>query len=189
MSLVQRNLNQSLVVSTFVCVMYDARTKLADQVVAEVRDHFGDKVCRIVIPRTVRLSEAPSYGQPILAFDPRSRGAIAYRELAREVSGGAIETADTMNSDDRHAGRAMNRKSGLGRGLGALIPTEYSEVAVTDGIRGAFEVSIAAIRPEPTPAPGALRRGVPGRPDRLDRRDRRPPAGPGPRGRGGRSTS
>jgi chromosome partitioning protein len=88
-SLVQRNLNPTLAVSTFVCVMYDARTKLADQVVTEVREHFGDKVCRIVIPRTVRLSEAPSYGQPILAFDPRSRGAIAYRELAREVSGGA----------------------------------------------------------------------------------------------------
>jgi len=89
-SLVQRNLNPSLTVSTFVCVMYDARTKLADQVVAEVREHFGEKVCRIVIPRTVRLSEAPSYGQPILAFDPRSRGAIAYRELAREVSGGPV---------------------------------------------------------------------------------------------------
>lgn len=87
-SLVQRNLNPTLAVSTFVCVMYDARTKLADQVVTEVREHFGEKVCRIVIPRTVRLSEAPSYGQPILAFDPRSRGAIAYRELAREVSGG-----------------------------------------------------------------------------------------------------
>jgi chromosome partitioning protein len=89
-ALVQRNLNQTLTVSTFVCVMYDARTKLADQVVAEVREHFGEKVCRIVIPRTVRLSEAPSYGQPILAFDPRSRGAIAYRELAREVSGGPV---------------------------------------------------------------------------------------------------
>jgi len=89
-SLVQRNLNPALTVSTFVCVMYDARTKLADQVVAEVREHFGEKVCRIVIPRTVRLSEAPSYGQPILAFDPRSRGAIAYRELAREVSGGPV---------------------------------------------------------------------------------------------------
>ena len=88
-ALVQRNLNQQLEVSTFVCVMYDARTKLADQVVAEVREHFGEKVCRIVVPRTVRLSEAPSYGQPILAFDPRSRGAIAYRELARELSGGA----------------------------------------------------------------------------------------------------
>lgn len=88
-ALVQRNLNQRLEVSTVVCVMYDARTKLADQVVAEVREHFGEKVARIVVPRTVRLSEAPSYGQPILAFDPRSRGAIAYRELAREVSGGA----------------------------------------------------------------------------------------------------
>jgi chromosome partitioning protein len=69
--------------------MYDARTKLADQVVQEVRGHFGDRVCHNVVPRTVRLSEAPSYGQPILAFDPLSRGAIAYRELAREVSGGA----------------------------------------------------------------------------------------------------
>ncbi len=93
-ALVQRNLNKDLEVSTFVCVMYDARTKLADQVVTEVREHFGDRVCRIVVPRTVRLSEAPSYGQPILAFDPRSRGAIAYRELAREVSGGPVTTTD-----------------------------------------------------------------------------------------------
>jgi chromosome partitioning protein len=88
-ALVQKNLNPKLEVSVIVCVMYDARTKLADQVVQEVRGHFGDAVCRTVIPRTVRLSEAPSYGQPISAFDPSSRGAIAYRELAREVSGGA----------------------------------------------------------------------------------------------------
>lgn len=86
--LVQKNLNPSLDVSTIVLVMYDARTKLADQVATEVRNHFGDKVCRIMIPRTVRLSEAPSFGQPIIAFDPSSRGAIAYRELAKEVSGG-----------------------------------------------------------------------------------------------------
>jgi chromosome partitioning protein len=86
--LVQKNLNPQLEVSVIVCVMYDARTKLADQVVQEVRNHFGDAVCRTVIPRTVRLSEAPSYGQPISAFDPSSRGAIAYRELAKEVSGG-----------------------------------------------------------------------------------------------------
>jgi len=87
-ALVQKNLNPKLEVSALVCVMYDARTKLSDQVVQEVRNHFGDKVCRTVIPRTVRLSEAPSYGQPIITFDPSSRGAIAYRELAREVSGG-----------------------------------------------------------------------------------------------------
>jgi chromosome partitioning protein len=87
-NLVQKNLNQSLEVSAIILVMYDARTKLADQVVNEVREHFGEKVCRQVVPRTVRLSEAPSFGQPIIAFDPSSRGAIAYRALAKEVSGG-----------------------------------------------------------------------------------------------------
>jgi chromosome partitioning protein len=83
--LVRRNLNADLHVSTIACVMYDARTKLADQVVAEVREHFGDKVLRTVVPRSVRLSEAPSFGQPITTFDPRSRGAIAYRDVAQEV--------------------------------------------------------------------------------------------------------
>jgi chromosome partitioning protein len=87
--LVRRSLNPTLEVTTIILVMYDARTKLSDQVVAEVRSHFGDKVCRNVVPRTVRLSEAPSFGQPIIAFDPSSRGAIAYRELAKEVSGRA----------------------------------------------------------------------------------------------------
>jgi chromosome partitioning protein len=88
-SLVQGNLNSTLDVSTIVLTMYDARTKLAEQVAEEVRHHFGDKVCRNIVPRTVRLSEAPSFGQPIIIFDPSSRGAIAYRELAKEVSGGA----------------------------------------------------------------------------------------------------
>jgi chromosome partitioning protein len=86
--LVASNLNPKLDISTIVLTMYDARTKLSDQVANEVRLHFGSKVCRSVIPRTVRLSEAPSFGQPITAFDPASRGAIAYRELAKEVSGG-----------------------------------------------------------------------------------------------------
>jgi chromosome partitioning protein len=84
--LVRRNLNPTLAVSTIVCVMYDARTKLADQVVKEVREHFGDKVVRTVVPRTVRLSEAPSFGQPIITFDSSSRGAVAYRMVAKEVS-------------------------------------------------------------------------------------------------------
>jgi chromosome partitioning protein len=86
--LVRKGLNPTLRISTIVLVMYDARTKLADQVVGEVRAHFADRVCRTIIPRTVRLSEAPSFGQPITTFDPTSRGAIAYRELAKEVSGG-----------------------------------------------------------------------------------------------------
>jgi chromosome partitioning protein len=92
-NLVQKNLNPTLEVSAIVLVMYDARTKLADQVVGEVREHFGAKVCKNVVPRTVRLSEAPSFGQPIIAFDPSSRGAIAYRELAKEVSGGTPQRA------------------------------------------------------------------------------------------------
>ena len=80
-------------VSTIVCVMYDARTKLADQVVSEVRDHFGDKVLRTIVPRSVRLSEAPSFGQPIITFDPRSRGAIAYRDVAKEVHDDSAQRA------------------------------------------------------------------------------------------------
>ena len=91
--LVQRNLNPDLEVSTIALVMFDARTKLAAQVVDEVRAHFGSKVCRQVIPRSVRLSEAPSFGQPIIMFDARSRGALAYRELAKEVSGGEADRA------------------------------------------------------------------------------------------------
>jgi len=87
--LVQANLNPVLEITTIVLTMYDARTKLSDQVASEVRAHFGDKVCRNIVPRTVRLSEAPSFGQPIIMFDSSSRGAIAYRELAKEVSGGA----------------------------------------------------------------------------------------------------
>ncbi len=92
-SLVQKNLNPRLELSAIICVMYDARTNLSGQVVREVRAHFGSKVCQDVVPRTVRLSEAPSFGQPIIAFAPTSRGAIAYRQLAKEVSGGAPKRA------------------------------------------------------------------------------------------------
>ncbi|MDA8062088.1 MAG: AAA family ATPase [Actinomycetota bacterium] len=88
-NLVRANLNAALEVSAIVLTMYDARTRLAEQVATEVRSHFGPRVCRNIVPRTVRLSEAPSFGQPIILFDPSSRGAIAYRELAKEVSGGA----------------------------------------------------------------------------------------------------
>lgn len=87
--LVQRNLNAELEISAIVLVMYDARTRLGEQVATEVRAHFGSTVCRNVIPRNIRLSEAPSFGKPITTFDPSSRGAVAYRELAREVSGGS----------------------------------------------------------------------------------------------------
>ncbi len=87
--LVQRNLNPRLELSLIVLVMYDGRTKLGEQVATEVREHFGERVCRNVIPRNIRLSEAPSYGQPITVFDSSSKGAVAYRELAREVHHGS----------------------------------------------------------------------------------------------------
>ncbi|MDA8034890.1 MAG: ParA family protein [Actinomycetota bacterium] len=87
--LVRSNLNPRLAVTTIVLTMYDARTKLAEQVVREVRDHFGEVVCRTMIPRSVRISEAPSFGQPVTLHDPSSRGAIAYRELAKEVARGS----------------------------------------------------------------------------------------------------
>jgi chromosome partitioning protein len=82
--LVATNLNPDLKVGGVVLTMYDGRTKLSKDVSKQVRDHFGDTTYRTVIPRSVRLSEAPSYGEPIEAFDPMSRGAIAYRQLGRE---------------------------------------------------------------------------------------------------------
>jgi len=88
-ALVKSNLNPALDVRGIVLTMYDARTKLAEQVEREVRAHFGSKVYRNVVPRTVRISEAPSFGQPVTVFDSTSRGALAYRELAKEVSRGA----------------------------------------------------------------------------------------------------
>lgn len=81
---IRRSLNPSLKVEGVVLTMYDARTNLSKDVAAQVRNHFGDRTYRTVIPRSVRISEAPSYGEPIEAFDPMTRGAIAYRELGRE---------------------------------------------------------------------------------------------------------
>lgn len=82
--LVSGNLNPDLRIGGVVLTMYDGRTNLSADVVAQVREFFGEVAYRTVIPRSVRLSEAPSYGQPIEAFDPMSRGAIAYRQLGRE---------------------------------------------------------------------------------------------------------
>ncbi len=82
--LVQQSLNPQLEVEGVILTMFDGRTTLSADVVEQVREHFGDTTYKTIIPRTVRLSEAPSYGEPIEAFDPMSRGAIAYRELARE---------------------------------------------------------------------------------------------------------
>ncbi len=83
--LVQQNVNPGLKLTGIVMTMYDPRTNLSEQVVEEVRRYFGDSVYDTIIPRTVRLSEAPGFGQPITVYDPRSRGAQCYRDLAKEV--------------------------------------------------------------------------------------------------------
>jgi len=84
--LVQQNVNHKLRLTGILMTMFDPRTKLSEQVVAEVRRYFGDRVYDAVIPRTVRLSEAPGFGQPITVYDPKSKGAERYRALAHEVA-------------------------------------------------------------------------------------------------------
>ena len=84
--MVKAHLNPHLDVTTVVLTMYDGRTKLADQVAMDVRDHFGDKVLRTVIPRSVKVSEAPGYGMTILDYDPGSRGAMSYLDASRELA-------------------------------------------------------------------------------------------------------
>jgi len=83
--LVRENLNPDLGIRGLVMTMYDARTNLAQQVVNEVRHYFTDQVFQTIIPRSVRLSEAPSYAEPILKYAPRSAGALAYAALTREL--------------------------------------------------------------------------------------------------------
>jgi len=83
--LVKNNLNASLEIEGVLLTMYDSRTKLSEQVVAEVKENFKETVYSVMIPRTVRLSEAPSYGQPITVYDKKSKGAESYQKLAKEV--------------------------------------------------------------------------------------------------------
>lgn len=85
--MVQKHLNKQLVIEGVLLTMFDGRTNLAIQVVDEVKKHFKDKVYRAIIPRNIRLSEAPSHGKPVMVYDRRSRGAEVYHDLAKEVIG------------------------------------------------------------------------------------------------------
>ena len=84
-TLSQDNLNQDLVLEGVVLTMFDSRTNLSGQVVQEVKNHFQQKVFKTIIPRNVRLSEAPSFGRPVIKYDPKSKGAEVYYNLAKEV--------------------------------------------------------------------------------------------------------
>ena len=85
--LVQRNLNPALKLEGVLMTMFDARTNLSLDVVNEVKKYFNTKMYNTIIPRNVRLSEAPSHGQPIIVYDPKSKGALVYQDLAKEVIG------------------------------------------------------------------------------------------------------
>jgi chromosome partitioning protein len=98
--LVQQNVNTDLRLTGIVMTMFDPRTKLSEQVVAEVRRYFGERVYRTIIPRTVRLSEAPGFGQPITVYDPHSKGAKSYRDLAQEVASRLPDESPLPNVDD-----------------------------------------------------------------------------------------
>jgi chromosome partitioning protein len=84
--MVRQHLNPRLEVSTIMVTMYDGRTRLASGVAEEVREHFGDQVLKTTVPRSVRVSEAPSYGQTVMTYDPGSTGALCYLEAAREIA-------------------------------------------------------------------------------------------------------
>jgi chromosome partitioning protein len=106
-SMIQQHLNPRIHVSTIILTMYDGRTRLAQQVAEEVRSHFPQQVLDTVIPRSVRVSEAPSFGQTVIAYDGVSAGAIAYREAAVEIAqrGGvpaAPATANSTQLDERN---------------------------------------------------------------------------------------
>lgn len=84
--MIRSHLNPALVLSTIVLTMYDQRTNLAQQVVSDVRTHFSAQTLKAVIPRSVRISEAPSYGQTVVAYDPHSPGSVSYLEAAVEIA-------------------------------------------------------------------------------------------------------
>jgi chromosome partitioning protein len=98
--LVRSHLNTELNVSTILLTMYDGRTKLADQVTNEVREHFGPTVLRTVIPRSVKVSEAPGYSQTVLAYDPGSRGAMSYVDAAREIADRGVQSPTPEARDE-----------------------------------------------------------------------------------------
>ena len=99
--LVKKHMNKSLQIEGALLTMYDARTNLSNQVVKEVKKYFGDKVYKNVIPRNVKLSEAPSYGMPITMYDPRSKGAKSYEKFAKEFI--------KANEDELRAAKRMKK--------------------------------------------------------------------------------
>jgi chromosome partitioning protein len=106
---VRQGLNPDLEVGRVILTLFDGRTNLANQVMGEVKSYFGDAVSPTVVPRNVRLSEAPSFGQPISEYDPRSKGAQAYEQIAKELIGDAERKTGSGTGAGRPASRWWRR--------------------------------------------------------------------------------
>ncbi len=144
--LVRAHLNPGISVRTILLTMYDARTKLADQVAEEVRSHFGDLVLKTVIPRNVRVSEAPGYGQSVLTYDPGSRGSTSYVEAARELAERGVHLVP--ESDPRPMGPPPPPPPPATAPMPAVRPAAGPP---SGPLQRAFPASDAAVLPVPTP--------------------------------------
>ena len=173
--LVRRGLNPALDLQGIVLTMFDRRNNLSDLVAADARGFFGDRVYDTVIPRNIRISEAPSHGKPVLLYDFRSAGAQAYIHLAAELLRRERSQQGASSMSAKDAGPR------LGRGLAALMGEAAARPeppAAQPGIR-AIGDRHAATRPVPAARPDGRRR--PGRAGRLDPRPRRAAAAAGAR--------
>ncbi|MGN6240132.1 MAG: ParA family protein [Cellulosimicrobium cellulans] len=124
--LIKSHLNPGLHVSTILLTMYDGRTNLAQQVAAEVREHFPDQTLRTTVPRSVRISEAPSHGQTVMTYDPGSTGALAYLEAARELTQRGANRPDDGDLDAL-SGRDSAQEQGSTPVPDSLSPTVRTE--------------------------------------------------------------
>jgi chromosome partitioning protein len=107
---VRRGLNPDLEIGRVVLTLFDGRTNLANQVMQEVKSYFGDAVSPTVVPRNVKLSEAPSFGQPISAYDPKSKGAVAYENIAKELIAHVERKTGTGEGTGRSDSRWWRRR-------------------------------------------------------------------------------
>jgi chromosome partitioning protein len=180
--LVQQNINPNLQLTGIVMTMYDPRTKLSEQVVEEVQRYFGDRVYDVIIPRTVRLSEAPGYGQPITVYDPKSKGAITYRQLAKEVDEKPPPSAPMPTMDDLPSvvvpPPAPNEPAAMSGEAAALeqlpTPTVHDLVELEP-----LQPATTPVEPMPStgaaPTPAPPTAPTPPRPSASTRPDPRPP--------------
>ena len=163
--LVQQNINPNLQLTGIVMTMFDPRTKLSEQVVQEVRRFFGERVYDVIIPRTVRLSEAPGFGQPITVYDPKSKGAECYRQLASEVASKPPPSEPMPAFDDLPTVVVPP----VTPDVAAPASDETAAPAANHVVRAPEEETAPAPEPERSPGPAPA-------PDPAPSADRAPPA-------------